>query len=636
MADLIPEEKISEIRSAADIVEVIAEVVHLKRAGRNFSGLCPFHSEKTPSFTVSPDKQIFHCFGCGTGGNVFSFLMKHEGLSFPEAVRALALRYGINLPTRPLSPDQKRRRDIKEQLFRLHQRVADDYHALLMDSPTGKKAREYLVKRGIAQDTVREFRLGYAPDRWDHLVNIFRKNRIPAPVAESSGLVIPRKNRSGFYDRFRDRIIFPIQDNRGRVVGFGGRVLGDGLPKYLNSPETPLYHKSRSLYGLHAAKGPCRESELVYIVEGYFDLIALYQHGIRNVVATLGTALTDEHLRTLRGFIGEKGRAVLVYDSDEAGIQAARRSIPVFDKGFVNAQILTLSSNHDPDSFVFEFGAEAFKAAAENAKNMIPFLLDCAVKENGLSVAGKVRSVNALLEPLLSVKDGVERALYIKEIAERIGVDEGAIVQRLREAFLTKTGKPSEGIAKKIGDPRSPGDDRGGIGRLNETIGRSQRGRLEMQIVAMMLQFPPIIPEIRKHRVVDYIEIDALKRIGESVSNTWHRRQDSEAAESQRPDRFPQGGLIAEVANDLDDESLREMATHLAMKDEAWTYEGCLKLINHFVDTARKRIALKDIEHRIKQAELNDDQDLLEKLLTEKQNMAVLREKRKMAVFNKG
>jgi DNA primase len=631
LANFIPDQKISEIRSAADIVEVIGDVVHLKRTGKNFSGLCPFHSEKTPSFTVSPDKQIFHCFGCGTGGNIFSFLMKHEGISFPEAVRAVARRYGIDLPDRPLSPDQKRRRDVREQLFSLNHRVADEYHALLINAPEAEQARRYLVERGITQETIRDFQLGYAPDRWEHITQVFRRKSISGPVIESSGLVIPRKNRPGCYDRFRHRIIFPIKDIRGRVIGFGGRVLGDGVPKYLNSPETPLYHKSRSLYGMQAAKGPCRESEMVYIVEGYLDLIALHQHGIRNVVATLGTALTEEHLRALRGLIGEGGRAILVYDSDEAGIRAARRSIPVFDKGFVNAQILTLQSGYDPDSFVFEFGADAFTAAAKNAKNMIPFLLDCAVNEYGLSVDGKVRTVNALLDPLLGVKDRIERALYIKEVAERIGVEEGAIVQKLRDAVITKSNRPSPGPATDRTGQRPAGQTTDVVGRLREIVRRTRRGRLEMQIVAMMLQFPPIITEIRRHGVVDYIEIEALKRIGRVAADAWQ----SENPQSGGPDPAPQG-FIAEITNRLDDESLRQMAVHLAIEDEDWSHQGCVKLINHFVDTARKRIGLKDIEDRIKQAELNDDQDLLEKLLTEKQNMAVLREKRKMAVFNKG
>jgi DNA primase len=335
LAIFIPEDKISEIKNAADIVDIISETVLLKKAGRNFLGLCPFHSEKTPSFTVSPEKQIFYCFGCGAGGNVFSFLMKHESLTFPEAARALAKRYGITIPTKTLSPEQRRKIGQKESLLDLNKQAMDFFHHELLSSVAGKQALSYLSKRGISEETIDQFNLGYAPKGWDNLLRFFTKMRIRPGLLEISGLVAARKNSSGFYDRFRDRIIFPIFDVNMEVVGFGGRVMDNSEPKYLNSPETSVYNKSRTLYGLHRARDKCRTDDKVFIVEGYLDLLALHQHGIENSVATLGTALTAEHIRMLARYTR---RMVLVYDSDEAGIKSAYRCIETFWKEHVDFQ----------------------------------------------------------------------------------------------------------------------------------------------------------------------------------------------------------------------------------------------------------------------------------------------------------
>ena len=296
MVFFIPEEKINEIKNAADIVDVVSESVVLKKAGRNHVGLCPFHSEKTPSFTVSYEKQIFYCFGCGTGGNVFAFLMKKEGHSFPEAVKYIAGKYGVHIPYDAMTPEQKQKISEKENLLSVNKQAMIFFSKCLIESNVGEKARDYLRKREISEDTVRGYYLGYAPEGWNTLFNYMTKNNKHSPLLlEKAGLIIKKNGLAGFYDRFRDRIIFPIFDVNSQVIGFGGRVMDDSLPKYLNSPETVVFNKSRSLYGLNAAKSECRITETVYIVEGYFDLLALHQHGIKNCVATLGTAITPEH-----------------------------------------------------------------------------------------------------------------------------------------------------------------------------------------------------------------------------------------------------------------------------------------------------------------------------------------------------
>jgi DNA primase len=275
LAPFIPEEKIAEIKDACNIVDVVGETVLLKKAGKNYLGLCPFHAEKTPSFTVSPDKQMFYCFGCGEGGNVFSFLMKQQGTSFPETVKLLAERTGVALPEQRQTPEQKRRLSEREAILDLNDLTVGLYQKTLQRDPRGQAARDYLSKRGFRTEVIEAYRIGFAPAGWDNLTRYFERRGVPLDVAYKAGLVAPRRQGQGYYDRFRERIIFPIANHRGKVIAFGGRVLDDALPKYLNSPETEIYRKSHSLYGLDIAQAHCRAAEQVYIVEGYFDVIAL-------------------------------------------------------------------------------------------------------------------------------------------------------------------------------------------------------------------------------------------------------------------------------------------------------------------------------------------------------------------------
>lgn len=346
LAGFIPDDKVADVRNAANVVDVISEYIDLKRTGKNFLGLCPFHAEKKPSFTVNEEKQIFHCFGCGQGGNVLTFVMLYHNLNFPEAVRFLANKYGIEISTRDMAPDQKRQLKQKEMLFDINQEAAAYFKAMLLESPLGGLARAYLKKREMTPQVIDRFCLGYAPGGWRNLVRHFSRKGISLKGAEKAGLIIPK--REGYYDRFRDRIIFPIVDIHQRVVGFGGRSLDESLPKYLNSPETPVYHKSQTLYGLDAAKQTCRQAGCAFVVEGYFDVLALNCHGIHNAVATLGTALSREHIRILRGYAAQVN---VVFDSDEAGIKAAERSLPLFVEEKVDARVMRLPEGKDPDSY---------------------------------------------------------------------------------------------------------------------------------------------------------------------------------------------------------------------------------------------------------------------------------------------
>ena len=610
MAIYIPEDKVSEIKNTADIVEVISEVVLLKKTGKNHLGLCPFHSEKTPSFTVSPDKQIFYCFGCTTGGNVFSFLMKHHGISFPEAASILARRYGIDIPSQTMSPERKRRISVRESLFAVNRKAGDFFHQELLSGTAGKQAMEYLEKRGISKETIERFKLGYAPEGWDNLINFFSKKRMSHDLVEKSGLIVSRKNKSGFYDRFRDRIIFPIFDLSMQVIGFGGRIMDDSMPKYINSPETPIYNKSRSLYGLHLAKLKCRESESAYLVEGYFDLLALQQHGIQNSVATLGTSLTPEHIQILRGFVGKAGKVVLVFDSDDAGIKAVQRSIGIFMKAEVDARIIVLPTGYDPDSYLFEFGYESFLNAASKAQAIMPFLIDCAVKKHGLAIEGKIRVISELKRPLASINDNVARSLYIKELAERVGIDEAVVLEKIREISVRNKGDTKR--SKWLNDGVGHGSRKtGGPNRVKGKAIHSKWIRLERQIIAMMLQFPQILAEISERNILDLFENNALKSIGKSIL----KHKDSS------------GIQVSDIMNLIKDKEQKSMVASLAIGDDVWNYERCIGIIARFESTRRQ--SEKTLIEKIKAAEQEKDLESLTKLLNKKQKMAVLSEKKK-------
>ena len=629
MAGFIPEDKISEIKHAAEIVDIVSEAVLLKKAGKNFIGLCPFHTEKTPSFTVSPDKQIFYCFGCGAGGNVFSFLMKQEGLSFPETARRLAKRYAIDLPIKPLSPDQKKKISEREGLLDINRRAMDFFHQALCRDSAGQAARSYLVHRGVSQKTIDDFKLGYAPDGWDRLLNHFSNQRISLALIEKSGLILPRKNKSGYYDRFRNRIMFPIVDANMQVIGFGGRVLDDSLPKYLNSPETPVYNKGRSLYGIQQAKEKCRATGTVFIVEGYLDLLALYQHGIENSVATLGTALTSDHVRLLTRYAG---RMVLVYDSDEAGIRSAQRCIgtfwrehvdfrrqDVFSEEKADTHILVLPAGHDPDSFVFEHGPEAFLKAASKSPGIITFLMNRAVDKHGLSTEGKIHIISELQQSLAAINDRVAQALYIKQLAERIGIAETAILERIKDISADKSRPFSKGVSSNA--PPAGAQNRNEKKSVLETGGPEDifsGNRVERQIIAMMIQFPEILPDISNYKVLELFNDDRLKSIGKFILEF-------------NPTSAVQ---VSELMSQVGDRQTQALIASLAMGDESWNRKGCLRLLRRFVESERK---LRDgglLERQIKAAEKSNDHALLLKLLSKKQKMAEHSEKQKMAILN--
>ncbi len=582
MSHMVSDEKISEIKHSADIIEIVSETVTLKKNGRNFLGLCPFHSEKTPSFTVSPDKQMFYCFGCGLGGNVFTYVMKHEGISFPEAARFLARRYGIMI-SEQMNTSSKNHVDERELLFQINRLAMEFFHDCLIKSKSGSPALSYFGSRGITDVMIKDFCLGYARPGWSNLLNFLSNKGIAVALIEKAGLVTRREKGSGFYDRFRDRLIFPILNLHNQTAGFGGRVIDDeSLPKYLNSPETPIYSKSRSLYGLFQAKPYCRQAGDVFVAEGYMDLLSLHLHGFKNSVATLGTAMTEEHIRLLRGICQ---KITLVYDSDQAGIKAALRCIELFNvhHQIQDIRVLVLPDGHDPDTFLRQFGSESFNKAASQASGVFSFLIDIAIKKYGLTLEGKLGIINELEKPLSALTDGLIRSSAIREIAERTGIDERAIQDRVRE--MIPAGRFMEKTAEKTS--------------------LFSGSKFEKRIIAMMLQFPAIIPVIVRKKLIEYISDPLLKSTGSDIIKFYHYLDKT-------------SGKVDDLSSIMlmktqDDEKKRIIAAYSIQKEE-WQHDGCLKLIEQYV-TTQKRSEMRLLQQKIKKAEECQDEALLQRLI---------------------
>lgn len=431
MTGRIGEDKVEQIRTRADIVEVISDYVSLKRSGRNHVGLCPFHAEKTPSFNVNADRQIYHCFGCGVGGDVFAFLMNIEGLNFPDAVRRLGERYGIEVEEEQVTPEEERRREERERMLRVVEVACDFYHRLLVEDPQGKPARDYLRQRGFDGELARQFRLGWAPGGWEALAKHLRaKGFDPVWARDRLGLIrASHEQGRGDYDLFRARLLFPIFDERGRAVAFGGRLLQGSGPKYINSPESPIYHKSRVLYGLCQARDAMRQSGDAIVVEGYFDQMALYRAGFCNAVATCGTALTAEHVRLLKRFAD---RVLLLFDQDDAGRKATVRAMDVLVPEGLQTMVVTLDAGEDPDSFLCKHDADDMRERLAAARPALEMFMAQTLEEHGAGIENRARAVEKILARLRLLPGDIERDLYLKELASRTGLDEALLRRKVR------------------------------------------------------------------------------------------------------------------------------------------------------------------------------------------------------------
>ncbi|MER3446638.1 MAG: DNA primase [Candidatus Dadabacteria bacterium] len=493
MSYSISESIVGEIRGRFSILSLIETYVSLKKSGRNYVGLCPFHNEKTPSFYVNDDKGIFHCFGCGTGGDIFGFMMRYNNLTFPEAVEELARRAGLRIEKNPLHAGRKSRRDT---LFRLNLFASRFYHSMLIDNTEGRAARDYMRKRGISLETVKEFELGYAPGRWDALVRFLTEKKAPLKMAEEVGLIIKRKGGNGYYDRFRERIMFPIRDVDGRVIGFGGRALTQEKPKYINSPESEIYHKRSILYGIDRARDSIRKSGQVIMVEGYMDFLSLYSAGIKNVVATLGTSLTRNQVVLLRRYTD---RIIVVLDGDESGEKASLRGLlEVFlEEGLLPLMVL-LPDGDDPDSFISKGRGEEFLRLIAGAGSWLDFFIETVVRDFESGKIGRAKAAQMAIEIIAKIKNDIERSHYTKKLAEKFVMRENdflsLVSRRESESDFKKARTQTRVELKKVFDTQ------------------------ERLILKVLLKFPKYSCYLKEENVVHFIADGEIKAILEEIT----------------------------------------------------------------------------------------------------------------------
>lgn len=433
----------SQVKEQADIVQIIGECVTLKRSGVRYLGLCPFHGEKTPSFSVHGAQQFYHCFGCGESGDVFSFLMKYHGLEFPQALKMVADRYHIALPEHRRSAEDEKLHKKRELLYQVNEKAALLFERYLKESAKARSARQYLDQRGVTAEVISQYRIGYAPaaelEGWNYLGASLQSSEMQPAV--EAGLIV-KKEQGGFYDRFRDRIVFPIMNVSGKVCGFGGRIVGEGQPKYLNSPESPVFNKGKLLLGLYQQKESIRRTNGAILVEGNFDLISLVVHGFSNVIAPLGTALTREQLRLVKRFTDQ---VVLLFDGDEAGVKAAIRSVPLFLAEQIAGRVALLPSGHDPDTYVSAEGTDKLRQLIEKAGGLPEFVLDQLIAEHGLNLDGKRKIVTELQPLIKAAGSSIQRSLFISHFAEKLGVSSDQLNDLVGHQIKTENEVPVGG-----------------------------------------------------------------------------------------------------------------------------------------------------------------------------------------------
>jgi len=579
------EEKISEIRDRSSILEVVSDYITLKKAGKNYKGLCPFHSEKTPSFMVNEEKQIFHCFGCGEGGDVFTFLMKVGHFSFPQVIEELANRYGIRLPPKELSLAQKKEMARKELLFQINQIASEYFHDLLTKSREGEEGRRYLSQRGISQEILEEHRLGYSLDRWDGLVEHLREKRLPLDVAGELGLILPKK-KEGWYDAFRKRLLFPIFDLHHRVLGFGGRVIKEGQPKYINSPESNIYHKGEVLYGLHVAKRYVSEKDCVIIVEGYFDLLTLHQYGMKHSVATLGTALTTQHIRALKRYTKN---VITVFDADQAGLQATLRSLPLFLEEEIIGKTITLPKGEDPDGFLRKRKLEEFEKRAAEAVPLLDFFFERLMATYDVkSIEGKVKIAKEGVALVGKIPDRIRRDFYMKALAERLDLEESLLYEMVRSSAKGRH-KVEEDLKKSVVEKSFP--------------------KSEEMVICLMVHHPELIPAISEEGILKEFKSPVLQRIAEEMENLYQRK----------------GRLdLAETLGCLEEDLKRRLCEFVFQESGLDKGQG-ERILKDCIRKIREESLRRDkveLLRRIKEAERENRGKVLEALLLEHQELA--------------
>jgi DNA primase len=507
---LIPEGKIAEIRERADIVEIVGEYVTLTRAGANFKGVCPFHADSDPSFNVSPARQFYHCFGCAASGDVFSFIQRIEGLQFMEVAERLAAKYGIELPKVELSPAARtaRERELDEKSRRFHiLETATKYYEEQLRGDAGEPGRKVILERGVDMETAARFRLGFAPDLWQGLIDYMNTQRVSVRELVDVGLALPRKTGSGYYDRFRNRLVFPITDPSGHPIAFSARAMpgDDSGAKYINSPETKEYTKGKVLFGLHQARVAMSKAQSAVLVEGNFDVVAMSGAGFENVVAPLGTAFTEDHSALLRRRVE---KVIVMFDGDRAGITAAARAFPLLAKAGIAAYTAPLPPGEDPDSLIRNKGKEAVQAILGSPRGLLDEIIRSSAQTSDGSVQDISRRVTRLAPFLDSVASPMERDIYRQKVASAFGVDPALIFRYLR------TG----GAEKPTEDPRA---------RVVPPVpGFSE----ERELIGLLLDLPELCDKVVESGVISLIRTESLRKIADQLVYA-HRSTSSAVAE---------------------------------------------------------------------------------------------------------
>jgi DNA primase len=527
---MIKQEKIIEIRDRASIVEVISDYVTLRRVGRNFTGLCPFHAEKSPSFTVSEEKGIFHCFGCRAGGSVFQFLMQYDHLTFPEAVERVASRYGIEVERESAKNGEASER---ESLYRINERAAANYHKILFGHPAGRRALEYLRSRKLNEDLTRRFLIGYAPSAGSGLLDLLRKEQLSLKDALRLGLIGQRTGQQ-FHEKFFGRLMFPIINAGGKIVGFGGRVLDSGLPKYLNSSETPLFRKGSTLYGLYQAKEGIRRADRVIVVEGYLDVMALHQFGFSSAVATLGTALTPEHVRLLGRYTQN---IVALFDGDDAGRKAAARSFEIFVETGLLGRAAFLPAGEDPDTFVHSHGPEALEKILGQAIPLADYYFSWLKQRFGMSLEGKSQIASEVSRLLAKLSKPFEVDLLVQRAVDTLGIRE-ELLRRAPDAGYRPGAKTT-------------------VHASSEKPSQSRDDIAEQSLVCLMLRGSSILRAVDKEREMRQWLSPKWRDIIDLILAEWQERGEVDVfrvAQKANPDS---AGQITALA--LQGESIPEI-----------------------------------------------------------------------------
>lgn len=558
----IPEEVIEAVLGQHDIVDTVGKHVHLTKQGKYMKGLCPFHSEKTPSFTVTPERQIFHCYGCGKGGNAIKFRMEIEGLTFPEAVKMMAEEVHIPFDYGVGGQGESSRNPELEQLLQAYEWSAKLYHFVLKNTEHGKQAMDYLKSRGFTDKAIDTFQIGYAPPRWDTLVQFLEKRSFQLEAMEKGGLLSSKQDGTGFVDRFRDRVIFPLHNRNGKVIAFAGRILGEGQPKYLNSPESRLFVKSRILYNLHQAKSEIRKTRQIVLFEGYGDVISAWESGVHNGVATMGTALTENHAAMMRNLADE---VIVCYDGDQAGQAAALKSIPILEGVGFTIKIAILSEGLDPDEFIQKYGAERFKhQVLDGAVSSVKFKLIYLRKNHILlEEDGKVSYIKEAMEVIAPLPSPTEREIYLKKLSADLQVSFDSLKQECNEKRISMQKKAPSGDNKAK--------------RWNN--GRHKKGQISM---------PALLPayHVAERRLLSYMlqDEEVAQYVGKHLGDNFNI-DDHAAIAAYLYAYYAQGKTpdTSRFIASLQDERLEQTVTSIAMMESShWSVqelEDCIREI---------------------------------------------------------